>query len=176
MNITILGGTGFVGRSIINCLSKTKNNITIITRNREANKKILVYPKVTLVEANIHDLEELTQCTKKTDVLINLVGILNEKGHSGRGFRKAHSDLARIILSACKANNIKRLLHMSALNADSKGPSHYLRTKGEAESYLMTYGKRFVNITIFKPSVIFGKKIKSITLIYKKVSVSNFLP
>ena len=157
MNITILGGTGFVGRSIINCLSKTKNNITIITRNREANKKILVYPKVTLVEANIHDLEELTQCTKKTDVLINLVGILNEKGHSGRGFRKAHSDLARIILSACKANNIKRLLHMSALNADSKGPSHYLRTKGEAESYLMTYGKRFVNITIFKPSVIFGK-------------------
>ena len=46
---------------------------------------------------------------------------------------------------------------MSALNADSKGPSHYLRTKGEAESYLMTYGKRFANITIFKPSVIFGE-------------------
>ena len=46
---------------------------------------------------------------------------------------------------------------MSALNADSKGPSHYLRTKGEAESYLMTYGKRFANITVFKPSVIFGK-------------------
>jgi hypothetical protein len=37
---------------------------------------------------------------------------------------------------------------MSALNADPKGPSHYLRTKGEAESYLMTYGKRFANITI----------------------------
>ena len=47
---------------------------------------------------------------------------------------------------------------MGALKADPKGPSHYLRTKGEAESYLMTYGKRFANITIFKPSVIFGKK------------------
>ena len=47
MNITILGGTGFVGLSIINCLAKTDSNITVITRNREKNKKILVYPQVS---------------------------------------------------------------------------------------------------------------------------------
>jgi uncharacterized protein YbjT (DUF2867 family) len=158
MNITILGGTGFVGLSIINRLAATDSNITVITRNREKNKKILVYPRVRLVEANVNNAGELASHTKKTDVLINLIGILNEKGHSGRGFRKSHSDLARHILNACKVNHIKRILHMSALNADSKGPSHYLRTKGEAESYLMTYGKRIANITIFRPSVIFGKK------------------
>ena len=158
MNITILGGTGFVGLSIINRLAGTDSNITVITRNREKNKKILVYPRVSLVEANVNNAGELASYTKKTDVLINLIGILNEKGHSGRGFRKSHSDLARHILNACKVNHIKRILHMSALNADSKGPSHYLRTKGEAESYLMTYGKRIANITIFRPSVIFGKK------------------
>jgi NADH dehydrogenase len=157
MNITILGGTGFVGMSLINCLAKTKNNVTIITRNKEKNKKILVYPNVALIEADVHNVEELTKHSKKTDVLINLIGILNEKGHSGKGFRKAHSDLARIILTVCKTNDIKRILHMGALKSDPKGPSHYLRTKGEAESYLMTYGKRFANITIFKPSVIFGK-------------------
>ena len=143
MNITILGGTGFIGRSLLNYLAKTKNTVTVITRNREKNKKILVYPNVKLVEANVHDLEELKIHTKKTDAIINLIGILNEKGHSGKGFRKAHSDLARIVLGVCKSNSIKRLLHMSALNADSKGLSHYLRTKGEAESYLLTYGKRF---------------------------------
>ena len=175
MNITILGGTGFVGLSLINYLAKTKNNISVITRNREENKKILVYPNVSLVEADVHNLEELTEHTKKTDVLINLIGILNERGHSGRGFRKAHSDLARIILVACKANNIKRLLHMSALNADPKGPSHYLRTKGEAESYLMTYGKRFSNITIFRPSVIFGKNDSFILRFSKLLDFVPFL-
>ncbi len=157
MNITILGGTGFVGLNLLNHLAKTKYNVTVITRNREVNKKILVYPNVRLIEANVHNAEELNKHTKETDTLINLIGILNEKGFSGKGFRKAHSDLARIVLGSCKSNSIKRLLHMSALNADSKGPSHYLRTKGEAESYLMTYGKRFTNITVFKPSVIFGK-------------------
>ena len=119
MNITILGGTGFVGSNLISCLDKTGNNIAVITRNREKNKKILVYPKVKLIEADVHNQEDLLSATRNTDVLINLIGILNEKGHSGRGFRKAHSDLARNILNACKNNEIKRILHMSALNARS---------------------------------------------------------
>ena len=114
MNITILGGTGFVGMSLINCLAKTKNNVTIITRNKEKNKKILVYPNVALIEADVHNVEELTKHSKKTDVLINLIGILNEKGHSGKGFRKAHSDLARIILTNNKTNDIKRLTGVNA--------------------------------------------------------------
>ena len=173
MNITILGGTGFVGLSLINFLAKTKNKVTVITRNREKNKKILIYPNVSLIEADVHSLEELTNRTKNTDVLINLIGILNEKGHNGRGFRKAHSDLARIILTVCKVNDIKRILHMGALKADPKGPSHYLRTKGEAESYLMTYGKRFANITIFKPSVIFGKND---SFILRFSNLLNFVP
>ena len=157
MNITFLGGTGFVGSNLVNQLSNTENNITILTRSREKNKNMLVYPKVKLVETDVHNADELTKHTKNSDVLINLIGILNEKGHSGKGFKKAHSDFARIVLNVCKTNDIKRILHLSALNADQKGPSHYLRTKGEAESYLMTYGRRFANITIFKPSVIFGK-------------------
>ena len=68
MNITILGGTGFVGLSIINCLAKTNDNITVITRNRERNKKILVYPRVRLIEADVNNTEELINHTKKTDV------------------------------------------------------------------------------------------------------------
>ncbi len=173
MNITILGGTGFIGRSLLNYLAKTKNTVTVITRNREKNKKILVYPNVKLVEANVHDLEELKIHTKKTDAIINLIGILNEKGHSGKGFRKAHSELARIVLGVCKSNSIKRLLHMSALNADSKGLSHYLRTKGEAESYLLTYGKRFTNVTVFRPSVVFGKND---SFILRFSALLNFVP
>jgi NADH dehydrogenase len=90
-------------------------------------------------------------------VAINLVGILNEKGRDGRGFRKVHVDLAKDILQSCIDNKVPRLLHMSALNADSsKGSSHYLRSKGEAENYLHTFTGRNIHITSFKPSVIFG--------------------
>ena len=45
MNITFLGGTGFVGSNLVNQLSSTENNITILTRSRENNKNMLVYPK-----------------------------------------------------------------------------------------------------------------------------------
>ena len=86
MNITILGGTGFLGSSLINCLAKTNYNITVVTRDREKNKKLLVYPKLKLIQASVHSKQELANVTKNTDVLINLIGILNEKGHSGSGF------------------------------------------------------------------------------------------
>ncbi len=112
MNITILGGTGFLGSSLISCLAKTNHNITIVTRNREKNKKLLVYPKLKLIQASVYNKDDLVSSTKNSDVLINLIGILNEKGHSGIGFRKAHSDLAKIILGACKENDIKRILHV----------------------------------------------------------------
>ncbi len=173
MNISILGGTGFLGLSVINALSKTNYKINIITRNKEKNKKILVYPNTKLIQADIHNNVELIESTKNSDVLINLVGILNEKGHTGKGFKKAHSDLARIIINACKENNIKRILQVSALNADPKGPSHYLRTKGNAENYLMINGKRFSNVTVFKPSVLFGK---GDSFILKFSSLLNYMP
>tara|TARA_B100000965_G_scaffold213298_1_gene178203 strand:- start:219 stop:1109 length:891 start_codon:yes stop_codon:yes gene_type:complete len=175
MNITLLGGTGFLGSTLVSQLSKTDHSVTIITRNREKNKKMLVYPRVKLIEADVHQPEDLINNTKKSEVLINLIGILNEKGHSGKGFKKAHSDFARTILTACKTNEIKRILHVSALNADQKGPSHYLRTKGEADSYLMTYGKRFSNITIFRPSVIFGKNDSFILRFSELLNFTPFL-
>ena len=70
MNITFLGGTGFVGSNLVNQLSNTENNITILTRSREKNKNMLVYPKVKLVETDVHNADELTKHTKNSEVLI----------------------------------------------------------------------------------------------------------
>ena len=66
--------------------------------------------------------------------VVNLVGILNERGRDGRGFEQAHVALARKVVDACRRAARRRLLHMSALNADAdRGASHYLRSKGRAE-------------------------------------------
>ena len=156
MKICILGGTGFVGRSLISALSKENYTITVITRDFDKNKDLAIYPNLRLIQEDVYNEKRILEVSKSHDVLINLIGILNEKGFRGKGFYLAHSKIARIILNVCKQNRIKRILHMSALNADPGGSSHYLRTKGEAESFLHTYGERFADVTSFRPSVIFG--------------------
>jgi NADH dehydrogenase len=80
------------------------------------------------------------------------VGILNERGSDGSGFRKAHVELAETLIAACESLGVTRLLQMSALRA-GEGESHYLRTRGEAEARVK--GSRLA-WTIFRPSVIFG--------------------
>jgi NADH dehydrogenase len=80
------------------------------------------------------------------------VGILNETG--GQTFQKAHVDFTHDVIKACRTAGVRRLVHMSALNADPGGPSRYLRSKGEAETAVKASG---LDWTIFQPSVIFGR-------------------
>lgn len=154
--IAILGGTGFVGRTLTNQLYKAGYAIKVLTRNREAQRQdMLPIPSLELVQTDIHDQEKLNTQLAGCDAVINLVGILNERGNNGKGFHHAHVELSEKIITACKHNNIKRLLHMSALNADAeKGSSHYLKTKGKAEN--LVHAAANINVTSFRPSVIFG--------------------
>ena len=157
--ICILGGTGFVGRSLANRLTHSGFELRILTRNRERNKEnLILLPAVELVETDIHDAEQLKRQFTGCDAVINLVGILNEHGRNGRGFQRVHVELMKKIIDACAANNIGRLLHMSALNADAdRGPSHYLRSKGLAEDMAHEAGRLGIKVTSFRPSVIFGR-------------------
>ncbi len=156
--IAILGGTGFVGRSLCNRLSQEGYELKVLSRSREYNRDdLIVLPGLELVQTNIHDPEKLKLNLSDCDAVINLVGILNEKGNSGKGFKHAHVELAEKLISACSENGIQRLLQMSALNADTiNGKSHYLRTKGEAEDLLHS-NNAGINVTSFRPSIIFGE-------------------
>lgn len=112
-------------------------------------------PGVAWLACDVHDPVALRKAFGGCSVAINLVGILNERGHNGRGFHHAHVALAHKVVEACRANGIERLLHMSALGASAAtGPSFYLRSKGEAEDAVHTSG---LKVTIFRPSVIFGE-------------------
>jgi NADH dehydrogenase len=154
--ICLLGGTGFVGKSLVNHLIRKGWQIRIPTRQREKHRELLVLPKLELVSANIHEQEQLNKQLAGCEAVINLVGILNEKGHDGAGFRKAHVELPEKIMAACRENNVKRVLHVSALNANPTAEkSHYLRTKGEAEDLL--HAAQDLHITTFKPSLIIGE-------------------
>lgn len=156
--IAILGGTGFVGHSLCNRLSRDGYELKVLTRSREYNRdNLILLPGLDLVEANVHDPEQLKFHLSDCDAVINLIGILNEKGNSGNGFRRVHVKLVENLISACSENGIRRILQMSALNADAaNGKSHYLRTKGEAEDLLHS-NNAGIHVTSFRPSVIFGR-------------------
>ncbi|HEV7165705.1 MAG TPA: complex I NDUFA9 subunit family protein [Gammaproteobacteria bacterium] len=152
--ICILGGTGFVGRHLAARLVARGHDVEVLTRHRFLHTDMLVLPTLTLVQADVYDPGVLREAFIGCDAVINLVGILNERGHKGRGFAEAHVTLTAAVLEACRGAGLRRLLHMSALNAEIHGPSHYLRTKGTAEQ--MVLAAKHLDATVFEPSVIFG--------------------
>ncbi|WP_405232170.1 complex I NDUFA9 subunit family protein [Lentisalinibacter salinarum] len=154
--ICVLGGTGFVGTEIVERLAADQHRVLVPTRNVENGRHLKVLPTVTLVAADVHEPAALERLFQGQDTVINLVGILNESGHSGRGFDAAHRELTRKVVAACRAVGVGRLLQMSALKASPAGPSHYLRTKGEAEEIIERDSGDALAWTIFQPSVIFG--------------------
>jgi NADH dehydrogenase len=156
VKICVLGGTGFVGTELIARLTDAGHFVRVPTRVLANGSHLLVLPTVEVMAANIHDLRVLGRLFESMDVVINLVGILNESGRRGAGFRAAHADLATKVVEAARAARVKRLLHMSSLGADPAAPSHYLRSKADAEATVRN-APQALSTTIFRPSVIFGR-------------------
>jgi NADH dehydrogenase len=155
--VCILGGTGFVGRTLAAKLTRSGYAVRIPTRNRQRARKMLVLPGLDLVQADVHNPEQLARVLSGTDAVINLIGILNERAHDGSGFQRVHVELVEKLMAACRKLGIKRLIQMSALKANAeRGASHYLATKGQAEQSIKRHAGEYIRYTIFRPSVIFG--------------------
>jgi len=155
LSICILGGTGFLGTRLVARLIKDGHQVTVLSRDRELHKHLLVLPGLTLDNCDVYEEAQLSERFRGKDVVVNLVGILNERGFGGGGFRRAHVDLTRGVLQAARSAGVARLLQVSALKAAIDAPSYYLRTKGEAEQ-LIRAESASLDWTIFQPSVIFG--------------------
>jgi uncharacterized protein YbjT (DUF2867 family) len=155
-NMLLLGGSGFIGKQLAFALANRGWRVSVPCRRPHRHRALLVHPNIRLFEANITDPAELKALCQDQQAVINLVGILNERRKGD--FRRYHVDFVKAVVEACSAGGIKRLLHVSALGADqATGSSLYLRTKGEGENLLHTFGQRGLNVTSFQPSVVFGK-------------------
>lgn len=156
-SICLLGGSGFVGTHLAAALARDGWRITVPTRNPVFAQHLAPIPSLRLIAADIHDPARLAELCAGQQAVVNLVGILNERGRDGRGFARAHTELAGKLVNACRRQRVDRLLQMSALNANADhGPSHYLRSKGRAERILREESGPDLRHTIFRPSVIFG--------------------
>jgi uncharacterized protein YbjT (DUF2867 family) len=155
LSIVILGGTGFLGTRLVSRLVKDGHRVTALSRDRERHKHLLVLPGLTIENCDVYQEPQLSERFRGKDVVINLVGILNERGFGGGGFRRAHVELTRGVLQAMKSAGVTRLLQVSALKAATDAPSFYLKSKGEAERLIRDQTSA-LDWTIFKPSVMFG--------------------
>lgn len=179
--ICVLGGSGFVGTALVSELAARGKQVKVLTRRREHAKGLILLPTVDVVEADVHDERVLAREFRGCDAVINLVGILHEtrKGRvdnpqARRGdFHENHVELPRKAIGACAEAGIARFLHMSALGADPASRSAYQRSKGVGEALVRESGwaanpnpgtlggakltaRRSMQVTIFRPSVIFG--------------------
>jgi uncharacterized protein YbjT (DUF2867 family) len=154
-SIALFGGSGFIGSHLASALVAAGKNVRIATRRRSHASRLTLLP-LDVIELDPFDPIELARFVEGADAVVNLVGTL----HGGRGrpygpqFAKLHVDLPSKIAAACVGKGVHRFVHMSALNADSDGPSMYLRSKGDGEKALLS-GTPLAT-TIFRPSVVFG--------------------
>ena len=158
--ICMIGGAGFIGRHIADLLVREQHTLIVPTRRRErAKRDLILLPTVDLVQADVADDATLDRLLARCDVVINLVGILHSRPGDpyGPDFAAAHVELPRRIVAVSERQGVRRMIHISALGAAADAPSEYLRSKAAGEGAVLAAqraGK--LDVTIFRPSVVFG--------------------
>ncbi len=152
--VCVLGGSGFVGSAIVRRLSLAGYSVKVLTRRREASKHLILLSDVAVLECDIMDDEALASALKGADAVINLIGILHNSKKAS--FKALHAELPARLVKLCEKLGIKRLVHMSALQAAQEAPSAYLKSKAEGEAAVLRAHKN-LGVTVFRPSIIFGR-------------------
>ena len=200
--ICILGGSGFVGTHLVSQLAARGLKVRVLSRRREMAKELILLPTVEVVEADVHDQQELIRQFRGMDAVINLVGILHERTvgradlpSARRGdFQHTHIELTRKVIHAMGEAGVHRLLQMSALGADPNARSAYQRSKGIGEALVHEAGRHHIehenwylngpkfihgyglNVTVFRPSVIFGRGDSFLSMFASLLKVFPILP
>jgi NADH dehydrogenase len=178
-NIFVLGGTGFVGAHVCEKLVRAGWHVTVPTRRRNNAKAIMHLPGLTVLEMNVHDEQALARALAGHGAVVNLVAILHG---SAEAFEAAHVALPAKLARASALAGISQLVHISALGADEKHPdappSRYLRSKSRGEALLLKpAGAPWpFDVTVLRPSVIFGAQDKFLNLFAKLQGVFPFMP
>ena len=168
--ILVLGGSGFVGRQVCEQLARLGWQITVPTRRAVNASKVQSLPGLTVIEASVHSEADLARLMPGHDAVVNLVAVLH--GNEDR-FENVHVNLPGKIANTMKKAGVQRLVHVSALGADPQGPSMYQRSKARGEVVLQGAG---LQLTVLRPSVIFGAEDKFLNLFADLQAVAPFMP
>ena len=148
--VTVFGGSGFLGRHLVQRLAATGARVTVAVRNPESAlflKPMGDVGQITPVGADVRDGPAVAAAVQGAEVVVNLVGVLYETRR--QSFSAIHAQGAERIAKAAKAAGAKRLVHVSAIGADRHSSAAYARSKAAVAA-------AFPAATILRPSIIFG--------------------
>ena len=155
-NCLIFGGSGQIGRNLLRKLTKNNYKVTVVTRNIHQKSYIIKTQAnagyIDVVEANIFDEKKIRNLFKKSEICINLIGILFEKKR-GNSFKNIHTVFPSLLAKLSKEYNLKHFVHLSALGINEAKDSAYAVSKLEGENLIL---KNFPLATILRPSVVYS--------------------
>ena len=172
--VTVFGGSGFLGRYVVRRLAASGARVRVAVRNPEAAAFLTPLGdvgQIVPVQANIRDDATVARAIQGADAVINLVGILFERGR--QTFRAVHVEGAERIAVAARDANIPTLLQISALAADPKAASHYAQTKAAGEAAVHA---AFPTAVLLRPGVVFGAEDLFFNRFAALACLTPFLP
>ncbi|MDA8742852.1 complex I NDUFA9 subunit family protein [Candidatus Pelagibacter bacterium] len=155
-NCLIFGGSGQIGRHLIRKLTKNNIRVTVVTRNIHQKSYIIKTQGnagyIDIVEANIYDEKKIRNLFSKSDICVNLIGILFEK-KKGNTFYNIHTLFPSLLSKLAKEYKLKNFIHLSALGINEAIDSKYAKSKLEGEKNIL---HNFPLSTILRPSVVYS--------------------
>ena len=172
--VTVFGGSGFLGRHLIKRL--VAKGVTVRAAVRHMDHAIFLKPmgdvgQIVPMSVEINDPEAVAVAVNGADAVINLVGILFERGKCT--FERIHVDGAKIIADAAQKAGVKHVVHVSALGADATSQSKYAKSKALGEEAVQ---QAFPGASIIRPSVVFGPEDDFFNRFAFLSRISPFLP
>ena len=151
---TVFGASGFIGRYVVRALARSGAQVRAAVRDPDAAlflKPMGDVGQIAPVQANVRDDGSVRAAVDGADTVVNLVGVLHERGR--QRFDAVHAAGAGGIARAAAEAGARRLVHISAIGADAASPAHYARSKAAGEAAVRA---AFARATIVRPSVVFG--------------------
>ena len=170
----VLGGSGFIGRYIVQRLAARGDVIPVGCRRAEEAKFLKPLGNVgqiATLNLTIGDEQILPAFLAGNDALVNCVGILRESG--SQTFDRVHHTGPGRLARLAREAGIERFVHISAIGADPRSSSAYARTKAAGEAAVRD---AFPTVTILRPSVVFGAEDQFFNRFAAMATISPILP
>ncbi|MEM7177018.1 MAG: complex I NDUFA9 subunit family protein [Pseudomonadota bacterium] len=172
--VTIIGGSGFVGRYVAQALAKRGWRVRVACRR--PNEALFVKPygavgQVEPVQCNIRNQASVAQVIAGSDAVVNCVGVLFESGQNT--FEDVQAEGAGCVARVAAEAGVARLVHLSAIGADRQSPAQYARTKADGEQAVLD---AFTDAVILRPSIIFGTEDQFFNRFAAMTRMSPILP
>lgn len=154
----VFGGSGFIGRYVVQRLAARGYVVRVVGRDTERAKDLMVtgsVGQVVALYASFANPATVKRAVEGADVVVNLVGILAER--RAGDFQRVQADGPGAIAAAAASAGVRRLVQVSAIGADPQSDSHYARTKGLGEQAVRA---AFPSASILRPSIVFGAEDK----------------